>query len=154
MQKWALYAAELMNMRNNQLLFFDESGFNPYISNNYGYSIKNTDAVISVSHSRRRNISLCAILSTSGIIDYKLVDGLFKSEMFCNFIQGCVTKRNITNDTLIIWDNASIHHTRQVKETLDENEVPLKYFAEYILILTQYKMYFLFLKAKFHLEGQ
>ncbi|KAG0441305.1 hypothetical protein DMUE_1150 [Dictyocoela muelleri] len=100
------------------------------------------------SRFKRINISLCAILSTSGVIDYTLVDGSFTSEMFCNFLQGCVTRRTITNDTLIIMDNASIHHIRHVKETLDINEVPLKYLPAYSLDFNPIENVFSILKSK------
>ncbi|KAG0441079.1 hypothetical protein DMUE_1310 [Dictyocoela muelleri] len=146
--KGEFFSAELLNVRHLQFLYFDESGFNLHISNNYGYLMPNTDAVLSVVPSRGRNISLCAILSTSGLIDFTLVDVSFTSALFCDFIHGCAIRRSISSNTLIIMDNASIHHTRDVKNTLDTFGVPFKYLPEYSPDFNPIDNVFSVLKAK------
>ncbi|KAG0440453.1 hypothetical protein DMUE_1738 [Dictyocoela muelleri] len=68
--------------------------------------------------------------------------------MFCYFLQGCVTRRTITNDTLIIMDNASIQYKRHVKETFDINEIPLKYLPVYSPGFNAIENVFSILKSK------
>ncbi|KAG0434189.1 hypothetical protein DMUE_5269 [Dictyocoela muelleri] len=100
-------------MRHQHILFFDESGFNLHTSNNYGFSMPNEDAIISVNSSRGGNISLCALFSISGIVDYVIVEGSFNSKKFVEFINGCINERSINPETTLIMDNAAIHHSQK-----------------------------------------
>ncbi len=62
----SLYCSNLYGYLNLNMLFLDKSGFNLHISNNYGYSVANSDAVTAVIPSHGQNILLCAVFSTIG----------------------------------------------------------------------------------------
>lgn len=72
---WAIWAEDMLNSREQTFVLLDESGFNLHISNNYGYSMPNVDAIIAVEPSREKNISLCGLFFIRCIVKYELVDG-------------------------------------------------------------------------------
>lgn len=56
----AEYSATISAIRDDKLIFVDESGFNLYLSSFYGYSPKGLSPSIGVPSNRGRNISLLA----------------------------------------------------------------------------------------------
>ena len=71
------FCTEILGKLTKRIVFLDESGFNLHTLINYGYSPISQDAILYQRASRERNISLCGLISISGIQHYKLVGGAF-----------------------------------------------------------------------------
>ncbi|KAG0423382.1 hypothetical protein DMUE_6152, partial [Dictyocoela muelleri] len=81
------YCIQILMLRRKKNLFLDESGFNLHTSINYGYSMPNVDPVLYLSASRGQNISICAIMSITGIEYHKIIDGGYDQVIFNDFIR-------------------------------------------------------------------
>ena len=71
------FASEMEALFDHRILFLNESGFNLHTSNKYGYSMPDTNAIDYNIGNCGKNVSLCSILSASGIIYFETVIGAF-----------------------------------------------------------------------------
>jgi len=94
------------------MLFIDETGFNLHTIRNYGYSPINTPVNVLVKP-RERNVSLMAMISSTGIIHTKIRDGFCDSNFLIVFLQECIDSNNFMNsrNKIIIMDNVRFHKT-------------------------------------------
>ena len=74
-----IFCFEILGLRTRQIYFLDESGFNLHTSINYGYSLANEEAILHQSASRGRNISLCCMISSSGVEKFEITEGFYRS---------------------------------------------------------------------------
>ena len=102
---------------DHRILFLDESAFNLHTSNKYRYSMPDRDVIDYNIGNRVRNVSLCSILTASGIIYSETVVGAFNGIVFKQFIINALGSRNLKGDVLI-KDNTSIHKIAPVRELL------------------------------------
>ena len=68
------------------------------------------DAVLYQPASKGRNLSLCGLISISGIQHYKLVDGAFNRDRFVEFLTECSQKNVFTPNTILVLDSVRFHH--------------------------------------------
>ena len=86
MEQRLLFSSNISGKLSKEYLFLDESGFNLHTSNNYGYFPVAEDAALYQPASRDRNVSMCGIISNSGVEHYKLIDGGYNREIFATFL--------------------------------------------------------------------
>ena len=82
MEQKLLFSSNILGKLSKRILFLDESGFNLHTSNDYGYSPVAENAVLYQPASGGRNVSMCCIISNSGVKHYKLIDGGYNCEIF------------------------------------------------------------------------
>ena len=109
----------------------DESGFNLHTSNNYGYSPVAEDAVLYQPASRGKNVSMCGIISNSGVEHYKLIDGGYIRETFATFLSECSQKGLFNNNVVLVLDNVKFHHCAEIKTFLESLDVEIMYLPAY-----------------------
>ena len=109
----------------------DESGFNLHTSNNCGYFPVAKDAVLYQPASRGRNVSMCGIISKSGVEHYKPIDGGYNREIFATFLSECSQKGLFNNNVVLIFDNVRFHHRAEIKTFLESLDVEIMYFPAY-----------------------
>ena len=112
------FCASILGMTTCPILFLDESGFNLHTSINYGYSPIDQDAVLYQPSSKGRNISLCAIISSSGMEHFSLIDGAYNRNVFMTYLEVCFDKGLFQNSPVIVMDNVRFHHCAELKEYL------------------------------------
>lgn len=131
MQTVVNFCSRLTVLRNKNIIFLDESGFNLHTSNSYGYSLVNTDAIRYVTSSRGRNISLCAAFSTAGLIHTEITEGGYNTEKFLSFIQDLMQHIISPRETIIVLDNVRFHHERRIKQFFESQYVQVEYLPTY-----------------------
>ncbi|KAG0440624.1 Transposable element Tc3 transposase [Dictyocoela muelleri] len=125
------YCARIIGFRNKTVLFLDESGFNLHVSNSYGYSPINVDAVSFLKPSKGKNISLCAIFSPSGILKYKLIEGAFNGTFFYEFLTEAYDSNVLNSDCVLIMDNVRFHHSPHIKTFFSNNNISYLFLPSY-----------------------
>jgi hypothetical protein len=93
----ALFASEIRNINDNQLVYIDETGFNLHMAPKYGYSPINTKCYKTVPNSKGINVSLLCAIDLNGILAYDIKVGSFNTENFINFIDEKIPN-NISNN--------------------------------------------------------
>jgi transposase len=63
----AQYARTIDNLFDDRLVFLDETGFNLHLTNNRGYSMKNSKCYINVLSSKGTNVSLMCAITLNGL---------------------------------------------------------------------------------------
>ena len=120
------------------LLFVDETGSDRRNAlRKYGYSLIGQPAI---SHSllvRGKRFSAIGILSpTDGILDAHITPSTVNSEVFEDFIDQCLVHHVMPFDgynphSVVILDNASIHHMDEVLQALESIGVLVYFLPPY-----------------------
>ncbi|KAF7685451.1 hypothetical protein CDIK_3800 [Cucumispora dikerogammari] len=97
-----------------KILFLDESGFNLHTSINYGYFMVSKDAILYQPASKSQNISLCSIISSNGVENYKLIDGAYNRDEFMRFLVVCSEKKIFNQNPILVMDNVRFHHCEEI----------------------------------------
>jgi len=126
-----IFCAQILGIKNKQIYFLDESGFNLHTSINYGYSMANQEAIMYQPASRGRNISLCAMISSSGVEKFEMIDGSYSRETFMKFLVCCSNAGLFRNNPVLIMDNVRFHHCFEIKEYLQSQNVILNFLPPY-----------------------
>jgi transposase len=112
------------------LIFLDESGVNLAMTRLYARALKGKRARGKKPQKRGKNISLLSAISSQGVVAsiniYGAVDGV-TFEAF--IIQKLIPK--IGSNTCIVMDNAKIHQSEVVKESLLKVGARLLYLSPY-----------------------
>ena len=108
-------------LEEDKLFYIDESGFNMHIFRSKGRASKGKPATITLVPKGKR-VSLIAALSNSGISHYELLNLIGEKKGtnandFRLFILNLVKK--IPFGSVLILDNAKIHHATQVQDLWD-----------------------------------
>ncbi|XP_065670352.1 uncharacterized protein LOC136088977 [Hydra vulgaris] len=135
---------------DNNLVFLDETGFNLHTSKQYGYSIKNTKCFVTVPANRGKNVSLMAAITVNGILSFKIVDGAYNGDIFCDFITNNLRPYFLTNPHFVlVLDNCAFHRRRDVIDLLGQSNVSVYFLPPYSPQLNPIEEYFSCLKANY-----
>ncbi len=101
---------------------------------------------------RGQRINAIACLSSSGILAVESVLGTINGETFFDFLRGTLIPQmmpfNGSNPlSILVMDNCSIHHTREVKDLLDKAGVLTLYLPPYSPDLNPIEEAFSYVKA-------
>ena len=122
------YCAWLSSVPHDQiysnLIFIDESGFNPGMRRKHGYNIRGFPAMHIQIGPRTSNVSIIGGMNaTHGIISF---------ENIVNFVNDLIQKiiirshnfgADMNKPIFIVWDNASIHKAREVQQNCFTEDV-------------------------------
>ena len=87
----------------------DETGFDVHVHPNYGYSEKGSKCYYnSKVRSNPKKLHGIFIISTGGIVNYKLYGEPINQDKFIDFLSSC----DIDGD--ILMDNYSVHHSKKL----------------------------------------
>ena len=104
---------------NLNIIYIDESGFNLHITNNYGRAKPGVSPTTEVSASKGRNITLMQAINKESAIYYEMLVGPINALTCGRFLKNLIKDVDISS-TVIIMDNARIHHSLIVQEFCDE----------------------------------
>lgn len=115
------------------LIFIDESGFNPGMRRKQGYSLKGFPAIDIQIQPRTSNINIIGAMNgASGIMSFDVETGKVRGENIVKFVNNLIQKiltvpHNFEIDLneiiYIVWDNASIHKAREVEENCFTDDI-------------------------------
>ncbi|KAF7675932.1 hypothetical protein CDIK_4517, partial [Cucumispora dikerogammari] len=125
------YTSAFSRLGGRNILFLNESGFNLHTSINYGYYPIGISPIKHQPASKRHNLFFCAIISRTGIISTKIIDGGYNSEKFGDFLDISANVGAFSNSPILIMDNASIHKTQFILNKLEDYDVEVKILPPY-----------------------
>jgi transposase len=110
---------ESLNKINKKIISIDECSVDTHINNNFGWGSKGKRINIIKRQPKIRYTLICAISETK-IEHYKIIKSSANSIVFTEFINELTS--NINDEPLnILLDNARIHHSRYLKEHINNN---------------------------------
>lgn len=115
-QRRAHYILEMQQYRPEMLVFIDETGTDRRdCLRKFGYSLIGKRTISKKLIARGRHVSAIAAMSMTGILDFRLVHGGVDNNSFQEFVDNnllrhLVNFNGINEHSIIIMDNASIHH--------------------------------------------
>ena len=95
------------------IVSMDETGFGRSGKQMYGYAPKGRQLILSKRPPNSKNTSVLAVVSADGLLARESRLGSFKKETFAGFLRTL----ELPPETVILLDNASIHHAQVVKDT-------------------------------------
>jgi len=143
-----LYANDLNSIRNESIIFLDETGFNLHTGLSYGYSPINSKAYRTVSANRGKNISLMCSINTEGLLEYELIDGAYNSTKFLLFIQTKILQ-HLTARNILIMDNVRFHKVSEVIQLIQSTGCGVKFLPPYSPQLNAIEEFFSMVKARY-----
>lgn len=115
---------------NKDIIFIDESGFNLHIQRARGRSIPGTSPTNEIPASPGPNLTLLQAINKQRVIYYEIFIGSINAETYTRFLSGLLERIDIEN-SILIWDNARIHHARVTKEFCEAFGVNYKFLPPY-----------------------
>ncbi|KAI7810071.1 hypothetical protein IRJ41_021635, partial [Triplophysa rosa] len=111
----------VMEMESRQtphvFIFVDEAGFNLAKTRKRGMNLIGKRATVDVPGQRGANITMCAAISTNGLLLHKPLIGPYNTwAMSAFFCEARNAVRRTQPTLIIVWDNVAFHHSRAVTE--------------------------------------
>lgn len=146
----AIYANQMINIPDSNLIFLDETGFNEHTSRGYGYSSCNVKAYQNVPANKGVNRSLVCIIGSEGLITYSYRVGSYNSALFKNFLEEKLLPyfRAHPNKVLVM-DNARIHKAETIQSFFASHNIPVKFLVPYSPQLNPIEEFFSMIKSRF-----
>ena len=122
--KRAEYWYDISIFNTSMFLWIDQSGCDLWNAlRKYGYGIRGLPPQDYSLKLRGKWYSAIGILLTEGIKDVYLAEGSIDGEMFLDFIRRCLIPvfipfDGVSPNSIVVMDNASIHHVDLVVETI------------------------------------
>ena len=119
------------------LIFLDETGCDRRTClHQYGYALKGCRATTKKLLVRGKRYSTIAAMCIDGILDVYITDKTVNSETFCTFLEQCLLPHllpfnGVNPRSVVIMDNASIHHTDSVVSLIEEVGALVHYLPPY-----------------------
>jgi len=121
---------EIESIAEENRVYLDEAGSNLAMSPTHAWSPKNERAYDKKPARRGGNISLVGALKKSGMQTLYPYDGAVNSERFLHFIENSLEPK-LDCDDVLIMDNCSVHHSKDVKKRLKELSIRVLYMPPY-----------------------
>ncbi|KAF7685751.1 hypothetical protein CDIK_3499 [Cucumispora dikerogammari] len=110
------YKSLKLNIDNKNFVFLDKVGFDVVFRTFRDKSVKGESAYVSISKSKRRNISVVAEMNKHGMLYYSIykraVNGKFFKVTLKEINEKCISKGIVL--PIFVMDNARIHHYRKL----------------------------------------
>lgn len=114
--------------QNTVIVSIDESGFDHRGNQIYGYAPKGIPAVLTTTYSSdRKRYNLLLAVFSNGTKYFNIFNKPITSEIFCTFFNNLP----VPKDHLILMDNAAIHRTQHVKDTIMNRNLNVLYTPPY-----------------------
>ncbi len=116
----------------NSIISLDESSFDTHMTSKYGWSKRGQRCILYPSRSRRarKRFSLMLAISNKHTVASQLVAGSFNKARFISFLQERLLPV-IRREDVILMDNVRFHHSKEVKQILNEHHIRTLYNPPY-----------------------
>ncbi|MEN2496336.1 MAG: hypothetical protein MHMPM18_005221 [Marteilia pararefringens] len=128
-----IYASIVSIRPDSDLIFLDETGINLHCGPNFGWSPMNITPHTQRPANRGQNISVLCAISVRGVITYEIIDGAYNAEKFTQFLHSKLLPK-VNMNSVVIMDNARIHHTAAVEEKFEEFKTKKQYLPQFASI--------------------
>ena len=139
------------------LIWIDDSGCDTRCSTRkYGYSLQGYRPVRRLLVHGVRYATI-PVMSINGIEDVLMTEGTVNGDRFSHFIRTCLLLlllpfNNVNPMSVVIMDNASIHHTENNVQLIENTGAKLLFLPPYSPDLNPFRTSFL--KGKSHCQGK
>lgn len=133
----ARYAVEVALYSPRMFVFVDETGSDRRNAmRKFGYSLRGKRCVAKMLLARGERVSAIAGLTLDGILDYRFVYGTSNGDIFQDFVERDLLPHlmpfdGVNNNSIVIMDNASIHHSQAVADLISSVGALLIYLPPY-----------------------
>ena len=136
---------------NEEKVWFslDETSFGRNGKQMMGYAPKGHQLRIKRNQPSMKTISSLVIASQNGIFKQKEYVGSYNTELFMSFLN----ELNLPNNSVILLDNVSFHHSKQVKEWASRNNICLLFTPPYSPWYNPIEGVFSIVKRSFYKHG-
>jgi len=133
----AEFIAEMCAFDSSLMLWIDESGFDKrnYLRK-YGYGVRGQPPRSYALTVRGKHYTSIAVLTTNGVEDVYITESSVDGDVFLDFIRRCILPllmpfNGINPNSIVVMDNASIHHTDPVLELITAVGALVKFLPPY-----------------------
>jgi transposase len=139
------------------IIFVDETGTKKIDAvRRIGYSLRGRPFKAQKLLVRGEHISVIAAISMLGVEAIKIVRGSVDGDVFYDFIcENLLTKlkpfNGLNTNSVIIMDNCSVHHTKEVEDTLNDTGVLTHFLPPYSPDYNPIEL--AFSKVKYHIKA-
>ena len=148
LEKRRTFVSNISHVNLEKIIYLDETGFNLHQTSNFGWAPANITPYVQVPASKGNNLSVLMAIRHNGVICYEKRKGPFDSGAFVEFLQKMLPY--LRPDSVIIMDNARIHHARIVKEFIQQNNMCVEFLPPYSPMLNPIEEVFSLLKRKYN----
>ncbi|KAK3741926.1 hypothetical protein QZH41_010680, partial [Actinostola sp. cb2023] len=132
----AQYRANIILYAPEMLIFVDETGCDKRLQGRYGYSFQGSQALIRRDFIRSPRISAIAAIGLDGPRAIKTFHESVNAEKFVKFLEYELLPilqpyNGINPDSVVIMDNACIHHVRRVRRLITQTGARLIFLPPY-----------------------
>jgi transposase len=131
------YVSDLSVYKPEMFVFLDETGSDRRDAmRRFGYSLRGRPAKSQKLLHRGRHISAISAICSEGVLNCKVVEGSVTADEFQDYIDQCLLPKlmpfNGSNPkSIVIMDNATIHHVDHIVETLEQLGVLVHFLPPY-----------------------
>ena len=149
------YGMRVNEMADEEILFLDETGFNLHIAVTRSWSQVGQTPVVIVPANKGQNVSALVCISTSGVMSIEMKDGAFNRIDFVDFLTDLAHRHRslLRGETILVMDNARIHHAVDVINFLEENSIRNMFLPPYSPELNPIELFFGTVKAAYRKDG-
>lgn len=146
-----IYARMITELKDENLFFLDECGFNSHTNNHYGYSPVNTKAIKFLRAGKGQNVSLLCMISIDGLLSFTIHKGSINTLILKNFLNNELVESSFgLNQKYLIMDNVRFHHSNEIKEVCQRKSISLKYLPTYSPQLNPIEEFFSVVKSRYN----
>lgn len=140
------YKRSIREIGYENVLCYDEVGFQLEMDPKKGWSMKGTRCEIKKSKGGRTNYTGCFLISKDGIESWKIKKRGVKGDDLIEFFEG--TNHEKVRDKSLVLDNARSHHRKDVKEKIEQLGMKGKWLPPYSPELNPIEEVFSWLKRR------
>jgi transposase len=123
------YIKSMQEKALEEIVCLDETCFQLETHRSYGWSKRGTRCIHNSSKRSWTNITGQFLISSKGIVAWKLYKKSINGESFVSFLDHL--DKNYMDGKTLVMDNLSVHHMTKVKELLKSMKTEAKYIPPY-----------------------
>lgn len=120
---------EIKKYNSNKIVSIDETSFDTHIRTTYGWSKKGETIKKIINTPTRKRKTLTLAITKNGVLGYNIVNNSSNTNIFYKFIKEVILP-NINNG-VILMDNVRFHHSKIVKDCINETTNKIIYNVAY-----------------------
>jgi len=117
------FIEEISKEQIKKIISIDESSFNKSISNVKGLSNKGDRLHVPIKNQvKYKHVSLIMAITSEKVLHHELLDNYINGNIFYDFIKEVIKKLNNETNYIFIFDNYSIHKTKEIELLIKNNK--------------------------------
>ena len=124
------FAEQVAGMREEDLVFVDESGVNRAMTRTHARSLQGTRAYGSAPRNWGDNVSVLGALTLHGTLEPMCINGATTGPVFLSFLDHFLVPQ-LWPGAVVVMDNLSAHKAKAVREKIEAAGARLLYLSPY-----------------------